>query len=154
LLAGALAFLLGLLPAPFLGRVILLLGAGFFSVYLYQRRSGQDLSIGNGARMGWISGLFCFVIVTVLFTINLVLIAIISRDSGVAAFYRGQLGAMGMPEQSIKEVIEVFQSPWNVTGLLFSLFLMFSGLLTAGGALGAKVLRKDQSNSTGVGGRP
>jgi hypothetical protein len=93
LLAGALAFLLGLLPAPFLGRVILLLGAGFFSVYLYQRRSGQDLSIGNGARMGWISGLFCFVIVTVLFTINLVLIAIISRDSGVAAFYRGQLGA-------------------------------------------------------------
>jgi hypothetical protein len=141
-LAGTLAFLLSLAPVPFIGRVILLAGAGFFSVYLYRRRSGHALSVRNGARLGWISGLLCFVIITVLFTINFALISFISQQGGVAAFYRSQLGAMGVPEQSIKEVIQTFQSPLRVTGLLFSLFVMFTGLLAAGGALGAKFLRR------------
>lgn len=142
-LAGGFAFLLGLLPVPFLGRVILLLAAGFFSVYLYRRRSGRSLSVRNGARIGWMSGLFCFVIVMVLFTINLLLISIVTRETGMADFYRQQLGAMGMPEESIRQVIELFQSPLQITGLLFTLFLLFTGLLTVGGALGAKVLSRD-----------
>lgn len=142
-LAGSIAFVLGLLPAPFIGRVALLLFAGFLSVYFYRRRSGESLSIGNGARMGWISGLFCFVIITVLFTINMVMISIVSQEGGLAAFYRQQLGAMGMPAQSIEQVIEVFGSPLQITGLLFTLFVMFTGLLTAGGALGARLLRRD-----------
>lgn len=142
-LAGSLAFLLGLLPVAFPLRVILLLGAGFFSVYLYRRRSGRALSVRNGARMGWISGLFCFVIITVLFTINFALIAFLSRETGAAAFYREQLSAMGMAEQNIREVIEVFQSPLRLTGLLVSFFVIFTGALAVGGALGAKLLSRD-----------
>jgi hypothetical protein len=48
-----------------------------------------------------------------------------------------------MPAQSIEQVIEVFGSPLQITGLLFTLFVMFTGLLTAGGALGARLLRRD-----------
>ncbi len=142
-LAGSVAFLLGLLPVPFLGRIILLLGAGFFSVFLYRRRSGQSLSVGNGARIGWMSGLFCFVIITLLFTVNMLLISFVAKEGGMAGFYREQLGNMGMPEESIREVVEILGNPWRMGALLFSLFFLFTGLLTAGGALGAKMLRRN-----------
>lgn len=141
-LAGSIAFVLGLLPAPFVGRVALLLFAGFLSVYFYRRRSGETLSIGNGARIGWMSGLFCFVIITVLFTINVAMISMVSQDGGLAGFYRQQLGAMGMPSENIEQVIEIFGSPVQIAGLLLTLFVMFTGLLSAGGALGAKLLRR------------
>jgi hypothetical protein len=135
---------MGLMPVPFPIRMLLLVGAGFFSVFLYRRRSGhQVLSISNGVRIGWMSGLFCFVIITLLFTINVVLIAIASREGGMVAFYRQQLTAMGMPEQSIREVLEILGSPLRIGGLLVSLFFLFTGLLAAGGALGAKLLRRD-----------
>lgn len=142
-LAGSLAFLLGLLPVPFPARVILLLGAGFYSVYLYRRRSGQPLSVGNGARIGWMSGLFCFVIITLLFTINMLLISFVAKEGGMAGFYREQLGAMGMPEETIHEIVEILASPWRMGMLLFSLFFLFTGLLTAGGALGARIMRRN-----------
>ena len=142
-LAGAFAFLLGLLPVPFVGRVILLAGAGFFSAYLYRRRSGLPLSARNGARIGWMSGLFCFVIIMLLFTVNLALISIVSREAGMAAFYREHLNAMGMPEQSIRDVIQILESPWRIGALLCTLFFMFTGLLTLGGALGARLLKRD-----------
>jgi hypothetical protein len=142
-LAGLLAFLLGLLPAPFLMRALLLAAAGIFSVYLYARRSGRPLTVGGGARIGWISGLFCFVIVVVLFTINFALVAMLTRETGMASFYREQLSAMGMPQQNIEEVLEVFQSPVRLAGLLVSIFVIFTGLMTAGGALGAKLLGRN-----------
>lgn len=141
--AGLLAFLLALLPAPFPIRAVLLATAGGFSVYLYGRRSGRSLTVGGGARIGWISGLFCFVIVMVLFTLNFALIAVLTRDTGMANFYRDQLSAMGMPEHHIEEVLQIFQSPVRLAGLLVSIFVMFTGLLMAGGALGAKLLRRN-----------
>lgn len=141
--AGLLAFLLALLPAPFPIRALLLATAGGFSAYLYGRRSGRSLTVGGGARIGWISGLFCFVIIMVLFTLNFALVAMLTRDTGMASFYREQLTAMGMPQHRIEEVLQVFQSPLRLAGLLISIFVMFTGLLMAGGALGAKLLRRN-----------
>src|SRR5690349_13050214 len=42
------------------GFVIWLPAAGFLAVYLYHRRTGQLLSTGGGARMGWLTGSFLF----------------------------------------------------------------------------------------------
>ncbi|MCS6951394.1 MAG: zinc ribbon domain-containing protein [Bryobacterales bacterium] len=142
--AGVLAFVLGLLPSPFPVRALLLAAAGGFSVYLYGRRTGRSLTVGGGARIGWISGLFGFVIVMVLFTLNFALIAVLTRDIGMANFYRQQLSAMGMPPQHVEQVLEIFQSPVRLAGLLISIFVMFTGLLMAGGALGAKLLRRNE----------
>src|SRR5882724_2699045 len=55
------------LALPF-GFVVWLPSAGFTSVYLFRRRTGQSLSVRNGARMGWISGILSFLIITVMFT--------------------------------------------------------------------------------------
>lgn len=142
-LAGSLAFVLGLMPVPFAARAVLLTLAGAFSVYLYRRRGGAFLSAGNGARLGWMSGLFCFAVVTLLFTINLVLISIVSHEEGMAAFFQSHFGAMGMSEENIRQVIEVFESPARIAGLLLSMFLIFTGLMALGGALGAKFAQKE-----------
>ena len=40
--------------------------AGFLAVFLYRRRTGQRLSVASGARLGWICGIFGFVIVAVM----------------------------------------------------------------------------------------
>ena len=46
--------------------------AGFLAVYLYHRRTGQPLTTGAGARMGWITGAFLFGIAALLFTVGFV----------------------------------------------------------------------------------
>src|SRR5262249_24476384 len=65
---GSLAFFLsrasGQLALPQAFALVWLLAAGFLSVFLYRRRTGQRLSVRSGAHLGWISGIFGFVIVT------------------------------------------------------------------------------------------
>ena len=142
-LAGSLAFLVSSLPFHPLVRVLLLLAAGAFSVYLYGRRSGQPMEMRGGARMGWITGLFCFVIFTVLFTVSLVVLAFLLRDGSMLAFYREQLAAMGMSQDKIQQAMEIFQSPMQIVGMLVWLFVTSTFIPALGGALGARLLRRD-----------
>lgn len=142
-LAGSLAFLVSSLPFHPLVRVLLLLAAGAFSVYLYGRRSGQPLEMRGGAKMGWITGLFCFVIFTVLFTVSFAVLAFLLRDGSMLAFYREQLTAMGMSQDKIQQAMEIFQSPMQIVGMLVWLFVTSTFIPALGGALGARLLRRD-----------
>ena len=152
LFAASLGYLLSLL---FLGMVsppyshallqlIELLSAGFFSVYLYRRRTGQPLSVPGGMRMGWLTGVFSFAIGTVFFTISFFTLAL--RNGGLASVYRRQLSGMNLPEQSIQQALQVLENPAGLAILvllsLFFLFAIVTAVPTLGGALGAKVLRK------------
>ncbi len=142
-LAGSLAFLLSSLPFPVVLRMVFLLGAGAFSVFLYGRRSGQTVEVRSGVKMGWITGLFCFVIFTVLFTIVAASFAFLLRDASFTAFYREQMTAMGMSQESIQQVLDLFKNPVQVVTMLFSLFLTSTVFPALGGALGARLLRKN-----------
>jgi hypothetical protein len=142
-LAGSLAFLVSSLPFHPLVRVLLLLAAGVFSVYLYGRRSGQPLEMRGGAKMGWITGLFCFVIFTVLFTVSLAALSFLLRDGSMLAFYREQLTAMGMSRDKIQQAMEIFQSPMQIVGMLVWLFVTSTFIPALGGALGARLFRRD-----------
>lgn len=151
-LVGALTFVLSSLPLPPYVGMIWLLAAGFVSVLLYRRRSGQSLSVRSGARMGWITGLCCFVIFTVIFTLSFAVAASLFREGGASAYF-AQLRALGMPEDTIRKVeqaISFFQSPAQVAVFLLSFFVMFTGLVALGGAIGAKLLSQ---SSSGAGGR-
>jgi hypothetical protein len=126
-----------------LWQFIALLAGGFLSVYLYHRRTGAYLSVRSGARLGWITGVFCFLIMMVLFTISILAIA---SGEGLQAFFRQAVSARGAPE--IADQLDLMlQSPAGVAGLLFGFlivfFLMLTVLSTVGGALGAKVLEKE-----------
>ncbi len=149
LLSAALASLLISLPMPMLLNVIWifvsLVGAGFFAVYLYNRKTGVELTSRIGARLGWMTGIFCFVIATIFFTITVIAV---SMQGGLAAFYSKQMGAEGVAKADVEQFLQILESPSGLaTILLFSillLFVFFALLPTLGGAMGAKVLGNDE----------
>ena len=124
--------------------LVCLVGSGFFAVYLYERKSGEDLNTAMGARMGWITGIFCFVIATIFFTISTIAI---SMQGGLSSFYREQVATQAGAGVDMEETLKVLESPSGLVFLLiFSLLLLFfffTLLPTLGGVMGAKVLEKE-----------
>jgi hypothetical protein len=124
-------------------RLVLLLGGGFFAAYLYTRRTGNPLSIRGGAQMGWITGIFCFVISTVLFTIGVVGIA---AEKGLSQVFTEMANQTGSPELAA-QFQQIFASPASIATvvliILVALFIFLTAIPAVGGALGAKVLEKE-----------
>jgi hypothetical protein len=137
LFAGALAFLLSMLSGVF--AVIWMVAGGFFSVYLYRKRTGQRLSVVSGAHLGWLSGIFGFVIATIVVT--LVVVALSQPEVVEAA--REQWKARSLSEADINQVIDLLRSPSGLATILSLSFLFFSLLPAVGGAVGAKLLGRD-----------
>jgi hypothetical protein len=111
--------------------------SGFLAVHLYRKRTGQQLSLVSGARLGWISGLFGFVIITILFT----LFSLMLSQPELADAIRQQAEERNRPE--MVQVIEEFRSPAAIAKTLAATFLLFSLLPAFGGTLGAKLLNRD-----------
>ncbi|MBZ5608354.1 MAG: zinc ribbon domain-containing protein [Acidobacteriia bacterium] len=138
--SGVLVFLFPL-PFPLVRLLVALLAAGFLAVFLYSRRSGQMLSIRGGVRMGWITGIFCFVLVSLLMTAAMVAI---SNQGGLANFVRTQLPANDARADTLAQVLG---DPAALAGSMLFALILFFVILTAlpmiGGALGAKVLARE-----------
>lgn len=139
LTAASLVSLLMMIPGINYASLLWLLAAGFFSVLLYKRRTGQRLTVRSGARMGWITGVLAFAILTVLFTVGML---VVSRVGGLPAL-REQLRGLSVQQQDIDRMIEALKSPQGVLSQLCLMFLLMTVTCMAGGALGARVLRKD-----------
>jgi hypothetical protein len=123
--------------------IVLLLGGGFGSVYLYHRRTGDYLSVISGARLGWMTGMFAFLITMVLFTISIIAIA---TGDGLQRFFRELVTARGTPELA-EQFDTILQSPGATAALLLLvlvlMFFMLTIVASIGGALAAKVLEKE-----------
>ena len=129
------------LPFPFVRLPIVFLAAGFLAVFLYTRRTGQMLSVRGGVRMGWITGVFCFTLISVLMTAAIVAI---SNQGGLSKYLRSQFPANDARSDTVAQALS---DPASLAGgMLFALLMLFV-ILTAlpmiGGALGAKVLAKE-----------
>ena len=122
-----------------LASVFVLPAAGFGAVYLYQKKTGESLTIGNGARMGWLTGLFVFLITLVM----LVLMVVALMSDEVRESVRQQVNAAG-GDLNFEEFIEGIQSP-RLFGGLVVLFLFLTALPLVGGAVGATILKKDKT---------
>jgi hypothetical protein len=137
---GAVMVSLFPIPLPFVRLPIAFVLAGFLAVFLYSRRTGQTLSIRSGARMGWITGVFSFTLVTILFTVIMVAV---SSQGGLVQQLRSQLPANDARADMIQQA---FSSPAMIAGVvvlyLILFFVVFTALPIIGGALGAKVLEK------------
>lgn len=140
---GFLAFLcllvVGQLALPEALIFVWLAAAGFLAVFLYRRSTGQRLSVVNGARLGWISGIFGFVIVTVLLTLFVIALS----EPSVVTALREQIKTRGIPEADLNKMIEALHSPSGITSALGLFFLLFTVLPAFGGAVGAKLLDRD-----------
>jgi len=143
LLAGVLSILVsalsGQLPLPRAFALVWLVATGFLAVFLYRRRTGQRLSALSGAHLGWICGIFGFVIATIMLTTFSVAL---SEPSFVTAM-QAQLKDHGMPESDVNQFIEMLRTPVGIASALLTSFLLFTLLPAFGGLIGAKLLDRD-----------
>jgi pheromone shutdown protein TraB len=134
------AAFLTLIPFVNYAFILWLLAAGFFSVVFYKRRTGQRLSVRSGARMGWITGVLSFGILTILLTITLFAV---TRMGGFGAM-REQMRSIQMSPADIDEAIATLQNPMGIVRSLAFMFVVMTVAPMAGGALGAKLLNREK----------
>ena len=154
-LAVRIGFLMALLSsvliellAPFLFVVVPiitgLVAAGGGAAYFYSKKSGQRLSVRNGSRMGWITGIFSFVIFLVMTTINFIAV---SLDKGIPQFFKDELTKHSTPTADMDQLIKLLQTPEGLGLFVFMLiammFVVFTILPTIGGAIGAKFSERE-----------
>ena len=113
------------------------LGAGgFFAVFLYRRRTGERLTPLSGAHLGWLAGVFGFLIITLVLT----LIAVAMSEPSAVSALRTQCAGAGRSEADCNLILDTFHSPAKIAAVLSMFLLLFSVLPAFGGALGAKFL--------------
>ncbi len=144
LLASVVAAILGNLP--FLGMLCFIWypGAGFLSVYNYRRRTGLTPTTSGGAKLGWITGIFAFMMSLSM----LALVFLFPRQNGsLVETIRRQISEYPAQEEAKRQLLELLDNPSALAVLLLiylvMLFVLVAGLTTTGGALGAKVLEED-----------
>ena len=143
-LAALIAFILFILPLPFpVPRLLVaFLASGLIAVYLYIRRTGQRLNVRAGARMGWITGIFSFMIVMVQFTLG---VLASSSHGGVIALFKAQLPP---DDPRTQDMLKLLAQPSvlavMMVFMLLIAFLLLTVLPTLGGVLGAKLFAKEQ----------
>jgi hypothetical protein len=154
LLMAGLASLSSALPTMVLGLgglAIWWLTAGFLSVYIYRRRTGQFLTVDSGLRMGWITGLLGSTITSVVFTVTVIPLI---RGGGLATLYQEQFHKMYGNDPNVQQALKILENPSSlalvVVFVLLFFFLIITFLCTAGGALGAKLT----GGVTGSGAKP
>jgi hypothetical protein len=146
---GAIGTTLSSLPIPPAGvwPLLSLLLVGFVAVFLYGRRTGTRMSIVAGARMGWLTGVFSFVFLSVLFTV--LILAIANYPGGFPGFFRELSKNMNMSSAELEEALRQMEDPGNlgvfVFALLGLLFVFVTTLPMLGGALGAKLLERNRT---------
>lgn len=123
-----------------------LLVSGLLSVLLFLRRGGRGMSTIEGARQGWISGLFFFGLLFVLSSAKLMF----SSTGGLAGLMRE--GAKAQGTTITPEMAKVLDQPTVLAiGLLMGmaiLFVVFTSLASVGGMLGARLFGSGNHNTS------
>jgi hypothetical protein len=116
---------------------VILVAGGFAAVYFYNRHTGRPLNILGGARIGWLTGMFCFVIAMVMLTLWVAM----AGNIGLEQFTRGIARTTG-GHATADQVRDMTRNPAAIVFILMGSFVMLTSLPTIGGALGAKVFEK------------
>lgn len=139
--AGAAVLLLGVAGVTgdqglqTIASLLLALGSGFFAVYLYRLRSGQPMSVLSGARLGWITGVFSFLILLVLITITFLALS----DPQFKGAMQKEMEKAGRPGE-----LQVLDRPAELLLGFATIFVTLAMMASVGGAMGAKVLGGDE----------
>jgi hypothetical protein len=141
LVTGIPVVLLTGLLASIAGRLTLALpvAGGFFAVYLYRRRTGQKVTVLAGARLGWISGIIVFAILTLLLT---GVVLMLSQPDFVQNI-RDQITKMpALSQEEVTRNLDLLRTPSGLAVALLDTFLLYTLLTALGGAGGAWFLNR------------
>jgi hypothetical protein len=124
----------------YFGCPLWLFGSGVLAAVWYGHRSNQPLTTQNGMRMGWITGLFSFMIFTVMFTFSFVAAV---RSGVFERATREQLENLPFARGNVDAMLELLSSPagmaMNLLVSLMVMFVVFTAFAVMGGAAGAKI---------------
>jgi hypothetical protein len=148
LFTASLIFFFSTVPLPFaaalLWRVLILVGGGFLSVVFYRRWTGQVMTLKSGARIGWITGIFAFVLTLLVLTFAMVAI---SSNGDLIAAWSEQMRQNGGNDPGVEQAVEVMKQPTSFALLILLVIAVLFGVTTIlpslGGILAAKVFEKD-----------
>jgi hypothetical protein len=130
-------FLLSALAGPL--ALAVPVAGGFFAVYLYRRRTGQPVTVMAGARLGWISGIVVFAILTMLLTIVVVMLS----QPDLVQSMRDQMAKMSsLSPEEVTRRIDLLRTPSSLAAVLLEAFISYTLLTALGGAVGAKFLNR------------
>jgi hypothetical protein len=142
LLAACFSLIFGVLLSP-VGSGILfpfvLFGGGWISSYLYCRSSAQLINVRSGAALGWISGLFTFLILLGLITL---LFMTLAGNPEFVQLLRNNSGKYGARAEDMNRLLDLPKHPETLAlglGLNFVQLTVFSSL---GGLLHAFARRR------------
>src|SRR3954453_6773826 len=111
------------------------LAAGFFTVMIYRRRTGYPMDVQSGVRLGWITGILMFVIMTVILTG-----AVLFVSNGGLTNLPAEVKAALDPR--MQEALKSLQNGPAVAEMIVMLFVFTTMLSMAGAALGAKLFSR------------
>jgi hypothetical protein len=127
----------------YFGCPLWLFGAGLLAATWYERRTQEPMTMERGVRMGWITGLFSFMIFTVLFTFSFVAAV---RSGEFERTIRSQMESLPFGRGNVEGFVELLRSPMgmaiNLLVSLFVMFLVFTAFAAMGGALAAKLAQR------------
>lgn len=118
---------------------LVLCGGGFLAVRLYNGRATQPLSTAGGARLGWMTGLWLFLIFLLMFA--LVAVAI----SNPEVWQQAQATWARLPQTAKVSTLSQHDFLVQLVTILPLLFFLVTLLPGLGGMLGAKLSRRSHS---------
>lgn len=128
--------LVEMIPGVNLLMIVWVLAAGWCAVVLYRRTTGFALSVGAGARLGSITGILTFLSLLVIVTVT---VTVMGKDAFEEQFRRDP------------QISQVLNDPGlMVATFLVALVILFAvvvGTCAAGGALGARYIRRSGANN-------
>jgi hypothetical protein len=131
LLAACFSLVFGVLVSPIGSGVLfpfVLFGGGWIASYLYCRSSSQPINARNGAALGWIAGLFTFLILLVLITL---LFMSLAGNPEFVQLLRDSSGKYGARAEDMNQLLELPKHPDRLAlgiGLNFVQLTVFSSL--------------------------
>lgn len=138
LLAGAQAVLISFPAMLILGpltQIVVPVAAGLYSTFLYRRRTGAELTPPSSIRLGWMTGVFAFVITTVLLTFAFVML---TTNDDLMRELRQNAGPVKLPPETLESFQKIQQHPELMLLSLAGNFLFSTLLCALGGWLGSR----------------
>jgi hypothetical protein len=112
------------------------LGAGFFAVFFYRRKTRDFMDVGAGVKLGWITGVIMFSMWSVVFTA-------VGVTGKFGTIFQEQMKSLPANDPYVQQVVAFLQSPTGIVAFLAMGFMFITMLSMAGGALGAKMVGRD-----------
>lgn len=131
LLAACFSLIGGVLLSPVGSGVLfpfVLFGGGWIASYLYCRSSAQSINVRSGAALGWISGLFTFLILLILITL---LFMTLASNPEFVQLLRDSSGKYGARAEDMNQLLDLPKHPDRLAlglGLNFVQLTVFSSL--------------------------